>query len=225
VDKTEIDRLKRAISRDRRGSTRPGVAFGRALRAQIVAHAKSRRRAGEKLLSIATSLGIKYDTVRYWLEGSGKKPRVRGFLVGTACESRRQMSDIWARHLQVVKIVRYPVRVALSERDVCTKYITPAIEAAGWDVQTQVREEITLTAGKVVVRGKLVARGKSKRADYVLYFKPNVPLAVIEAKDPSHGVGDGMQQALEYVEMPGSSFAFPIRGSGPRVDDRNCMPR
>jgi type I restriction enzyme R subunit len=71
----------------------------------------------------------------------------------------------------------------LSERDVCTKFITPAIERAGWNVQVQVREEVGLTAGRVMVRGKLVARGKSKRADYVLYFKPGLPLAVIEAKE------------------------------------------
>ena len=81
--------------------------------------------------------------------------------------------------------------MALSERDVCTKFITPAIETAGWDVQTQVREEVTLTPGKVVVRGKLVFRGPSKRADYVLYLKTGFPLAVIEAKEPGHGVGDG----------------------------------
>ena len=92
---------------------------------------------------------------------------------------------------------------SLSERDVCTKLITPAVERAGWDIQSQVREEVSLTAGRVMVRGRLVARGKAKRADYVLYLKPNLPLAVIEAKEPSHRVGDGMQQALEYAEMLG----------------------
>lgn len=108
----------------------------------------------------------------------------------------------------------------LSERDVCTKFITPAIERAGWDVQAQVREEVGLTAGKVMVRGKLVARGKSKRADYVLYFKPGLPLAVIEAKDASHSVGDGMQQALQYAEMLGVPFAVSSNGSGFLVHDR-----
>lgn len=102
----------------------------------------------------------------------------------------------------------------LSERDVCTKYITPAVEQAGWDVQTQIREEVSLTAGKVIVRGKMVARGTSKRADYVLYLKPNLPLAVVEAKDPSHGIGDGMQQALEYADMLGVPFAISSNGSG-----------
>jgi type I restriction enzyme R subunit len=85
----------------------------------------------------------------------------------------------------------------VSEREVCTKLITPALERAGWDVQTQVREEVSLTAGKVLVRGKLVARGKAKRADYVLYLKPGLPLAVVEAKEPGHSVGDGMQQRFD----------------------------
>ncbi|MBN1764422.1 MAG: type I restriction enzyme HsdR N-terminal domain-containing protein, partial [Sedimentisphaerales bacterium] len=89
----------------------------------------------------------------------------------------------------------------LSERDICTKFITPAIEQAGWDNFTQMREEISLTDGRVIVRGNLVSRGKSKRADYVLYYKPNIPVAVIEAKDNNHSVGDGMQQALEYAKM------------------------
>jgi type I restriction enzyme R subunit len=108
----------------------------------------------------------------------------------------------------------------LSERDICTKLITPAVERAGWDIQSQVREEVSLTAGRVMVRGQLVARGKAKRADYVLYLKPNLPLAVIEAKEPSHRVGDGMQQALEYAEMLGVPFAFSSNGAGFLFSDR-----
>ena len=65
----------------------------------------------------------------------------------------------------------------LSERDICTKFITPAIVKAGWDVQTQIREEVSFTKGRIIVRGKLVTRGKAKRADYILYYKPNTPLA------------------------------------------------
>ena len=84
----------------------------------------------------------------------------------------------------------------LSERDICTKFITPSLREAGWDEMLQIREEVTFTKGRIIVRGKLVARGKAKRADYVLYYKPNIPVAVIEAKDNSHSVGDGMQQAL-----------------------------
>lgn len=91
-----------------------------------------------------------------------------------------------------------PDKRSLSERDICTQYITPAIVRSGWDVQTQVRENVHLTAGRVIVRGRLVTRGVSKFADYVLYRKANVPLAIVEAKDNSHGVGDGLQQGLGW---------------------------
>jgi type I restriction enzyme R subunit len=66
---------------------------------------------------------------------------------------------------------------ALSERDICTKFITPALRRAGWDVMSQIREEVSFTKGRIIVRGKLVSRGKAKRADYVLYYKPNIPRA------------------------------------------------
>lgn len=89
---------------------------------------------------------------------------------------------------------------SLSERDICTKFITPALRKAGWDEMTQIREEVHSTKGRIVVHGKLVSRGKGKRADYVLYYKPNLPIALIEAKDNNHAVGDGMQQALDYAD-------------------------
>jgi type I restriction enzyme R subunit len=103
---------------------------------------------------------------------------------------------------------------ALSERDICTKFITPAIESAGWDVTTQVREEFPLTAGRIIVRGKLHTRAKNKRADYVLFYKPNIPIAIIEAKDNKHTVGDGLQQALGYAEMLQVPFIFSSNGDG-----------
>ena len=102
----------------------------------------------------------------------------------------------------------------LSERDICTKYITPAIEKAGWDLLTQVREEFPLTNGRVIVRGKLHTRAKNKRADYILFYKPNIPIAVIEAKDNNHSIGDGMQQALGYAEMLQVPFVFSSNGDG-----------
>ena len=68
----------------------------------------------------------------------------------------------------------------LSERDVCSKFITPALVSAGWDLHTQIREEVSFTKGRIIVRGKLHSRGKSKCADYVLYFRPNQPIALIE---------------------------------------------
>jgi type I restriction enzyme R subunit len=101
------------------------------------------------------------------------------------------------------------LKKSLSERDICTQYITPAIVLAGWNLQRQVREEVTFTAGKIIVRGRLHTRGARKRADYILYHKPNLPLAVIEAKDNARAVSDGMQQALH--DMLGQLFnsAFP----------------
>ena len=78
----------------------------------------------------------------------------------------------------------------LSERDICTKVITPALRQAGWDELTQLREEVSFTKGRIIVRGKMVKRGQAKRADYVLYYKPNIPLAVIEAKDNNCSVGE-----------------------------------
>ena len=108
----------------------------------------------------------------------------------------------------------------LSERDICTKFITPAIDAAGWDVGAQVREEVYLTKGRVIVRGRLVTRGKAKFADYVLYFKPNIPIAIVEAKDNNHTVGAGMQQALEYAEMMDVPFVFASNGDGFILHDR-----
>jgi type I restriction enzyme R subunit len=96
----------------------------------------------------------------------------------------------------------------LSERDICTKFITPALEKAGWNIITQIREEFPLTDGRIIVRGKLHTRAKNKRSDYVLFYKPNIPIAVIEAKENNHSVGDGMQQALGYAEMLQVPFVF-----------------
>ena len=73
-------------------------------------------------------------------------------------------------------------KTALSESDICDRYITPALERAGWATE-QWRREFSFTDGKMIVRGQLVARGKPRRADYLLFYKPNIPIAVIEAKD------------------------------------------
>ena len=100
----------------------------------------------------------------------------------------------------------------LSERDICTKFINPAIEKAGWDLRKQVREEVSFTDGRIIVQGKLHTRGKRKRADYILYYKSNVPIAIIEAKDNKHNVGDGMQQALEYADILQIPFVFTSNG-------------
>ncbi|PKN52693.1 MAG: restriction endonuclease [Deltaproteobacteria bacterium HGW-Deltaproteobacteria-13] len=102
----------------------------------------------------------------------------------------------------------------LTERDICTKYITPALEKAGWDTITQILEEYSLTKGRVIVRGKLHTRAKNKRADYVLFYKPNIPIAIIEAKDNNRTIGDGMQQALGYAELLHVPFVFSSNGDG-----------
>ena len=108
----------------------------------------------------------------------------------------------------------------LSERDICTKYITPAIKEAGWDIQTQVREEVSFTKGRIIVRGKLHSRGEQKRADYILYYKTNIPIAIIEAKDNTHSVGAGMQQALNYAETLEIPFVFSSNGDAFLMHDR-----
>ncbi|MEH6761862.1 MAG: DEAD/DEAH box helicase family protein [Maribacter arcticus] len=100
----------------------------------------------------------------------------------------------------------------LSERDICSKFINPAIESSGWNMKKQVREEVSFTDGRIIVQGKLYTRGKSKRADYILYYKPNIPIAIIEAKDNKKPVGSGMQQALEYAEILQIPFVFTSNG-------------
>jgi len=102
----------------------------------------------------------------------------------------------------------------LSEQDICTKYITPAIEESGWDKMKQLREQVSFTAGRIIVGGKTYQRGNAKRADYILYYRANFPIAVIEAKDNKHTIGDGMQQAIDYAETLDVSFAFSSNGDG-----------
>ncbi len=120
-------------------------------------------------------------------------------------------------------------KLELSERDICTKFITPAIQQAGW-LQHQFREEVNLTDGRVMVRGRLAvriknpeAKGGPKRADFVLYARPNVPIAVIEAKQARFPVGYGMQQALAYAEMLDVPFAISSNGDGFLLHDRTGL--
>ena len=108
----------------------------------------------------------------------------------------------------------------LNEAEICDAFITPAIVRAGWDQRTQVRREYTFTAGQVIVRGKLGVRGKKKRADYLLFCQPNLPLAVVEAKDNSHSVGGGLQQALGYAAALDVPFVFSSNGDAFLFHDR-----
>lgn len=102
----------------------------------------------------------------------------------------------------------------LSERDICTQFILPALVKAGWDVEKQIREEVFFTDGRIFVKGKKTARGQRKRADFILYLKPNIPIAVIEAKDNNHSVGAGLQQALGYARILDIPVAFSSNGDG-----------
>jgi type I restriction enzyme R subunit len=110
----------------------------------------------------------------------------------------------------------------LSESDICDRYISPAVQASGWATHRW-RREFDFTDGRIIVRGKLVARGKRKRADYLLFYKPNLPIALIEAKDNNHSVGAGMQQALGYASILDVPFAFSSNGDGFLFHDRTGM--
>ena len=112
---------------------------------------------------------------------------------------------------------------SLTETDIRTKFITPAIVGADgmkWNVMTQVREEVFFTKGRVIVRGKTVRRGEAKKADYLLDYKPKLPLAVVEAKDNNQSVGAGMPQALEYAEILDLPFAYSSNGDAFLEHDR-----
>ena len=105
-------------------------------------------------------------------------------------------------------------KTKLTETDIITKFILPAVKASGWDDMTQIRQEVKLRDGKVVVRGQAAARKKVKSADIVLYHKPGMPLAVIEAKANKHEIGKGMQQGLDYAGLLEVPFVFASNGDG-----------
>ncbi len=103
---------------------------------------------------------------------------------------------------------------SLSETDIRTKFITPAIASAGWNLSLQMREEYKITNGRIIARRKVCKREAPLKADYVLFYKPNKPIAVIEAKDNNHTMADGMQQALQYADMMDVPFVFSSNGDG-----------
>src|SRR5690554_7116319 len=110
----------------------------------------------------------------------------------------------------------------LSESDIKAKFITPAILNAGWDELTQLGREIFFTDGRIYVKGKLTARGKRKFADYILFYKPNVPIAIIEAKDNKHSVKGGIQQALGYANTLDIPCVFSSNGDGFYFHDKTA---
>lgn len=102
----------------------------------------------------------------------------------------------------------------MTEEDIKMKYITPAVISAGWDLDTQISAEYAFTDGRVIVRGNTTARGKQKRADYILLYKPNIPLVIIEAKDNKHSLGSGMQQGMNYADILDIPFVYSSNGDG-----------
>jgi type I restriction enzyme R subunit len=101
----------------------------------------------------------------------------------------------------------------LSESDICDRFISPALIKSGWE-QNRWRREYPFTDGRIIVRGNLIARGKQKRADYLLFYKSNIPIAIIEAKDNTHSIGAGMQQGLAYSNALDIPFVFSSNGDG-----------
>ena len=101
---------------------------------------------------------------------------------------------------------------SLSEQDICSKYILPAITNSGWNLHTQIREQWTFTSGRIMVNGKTISRGEKKRADFILYYKNNFPLAIVEAKDNTHSAGSGLEQAKQYAEILQVPFAYSTNG-------------
>lgn len=115
-------------------------------------------------------------------------------------------------------------KASLTEADIISKFIMPAIKGAGWDDILQIRQEVKLRDGKVIVRGNMGVRKTVKAADIVLYHKPNIPLAVIEAKANKHGIGKGMQQALDYARLLDVPFVFSSNGDGFIFHDKTANP-
>ena len=113
----------------------------------------------------------------------------------------------------------------LSEADIKAKFITPAILKAGWDEQTQIGREVYFTDGRIFVKGKMTKRGKRKFADYILFYKPNIPIAIIEAKDNKHSVKSGIQQALDYANTLDIPFVFSSNGDGFYFHDKTATDR
>jgi len=109
----------------------------------------------------------------------------------------------------------------LSERDIISKFVIPALINAGWNLETQIREEVFFTDGRLIVKGDKTDRGERKRADIVLYYKPNIPVATIEVKDNSHSIGSGIQQSLDYAETLDIPVAFSANGDGFLQHDRS----
>ncbi len=107
----------------------------------------------------------------------------------------------------------------LTEQEIRTRYILPAIQKAGWQPY-QIGEEKTFTDGRIFVKGEKTTRGKPKRVDYILYYKPNIPVAIIEAKNNKKSLSNGIQQALDYGEILDVPVVFSSNGDGFYMHDK-----
>ena len=117
-------------------------------------------------------------------------------------------------------MTRLITKKEMTEEDIKLQYITPAIEKSGWDPKQHIKMEYSFTDGRIILRGNKTERGKRKKADYTLYMEPNIPIAIVEAKDNKHSVGSGMQQAIEYAEILDIPFAYSSNGDGFLEHDR-----
>ncbi len=115
-----------------------------------------------------------------------------------------------------------PSKKELSEQEIRSQYIYPALIRAGWNPQSQIREAVSLTDGRIYVKGRLTTRGSKKQADYILYYKPNIPVAVIEAKRNTYSVQAGIQQALSYADLLDIPSVYSSNGDGFLEHDRTC---
>lgn len=111
----------------------------------------------------------------------------------------------------------------LTETEVCTKYITPALVSVGWDIMDQISQEQSFNSGQIVIEEGQLARVENKKYDYLLSVKENIPVAIIEAKDNNHSIGDGMQQGLDYAQILDIPFVYSTNGDGFIEHDRTVI--
>jgi len=175
-----------------------------------------------------TVIGQVLDCVGELYAMRKKSPRTNstfGFCRHTGKRWKNQKSCFFSQRSTEIETKLNKQKKDLSESDIKAKFITPAILKAGWDEQTQLGREIFFTNGRIYVKGKLTARGKQKFADYILLYKPNVPIAVIEAKDNKHSVKSGIQQSLGYGNTLDIPFVFSSNGDGFYFHDKTATDR
>ncbi len=109
----------------------------------------------------------------------------------------------------------------LSENSIYTHYVLPSLVKSGWDLQKQIRENVYFTDGRIYVNGKKTTRGKRKFADVILYYKPNIPVAIIEIKKNTLSESAGIQQVLDYGQILDIPVVFSTNGDSFIEHDRS----